>query len=121
MEKEGYIVNDGSIGGVEVVGKWEWNGNKWVDITPQPRQDFYTRDMGPVIEVGDGGNLAFVQQSDSVSGDNTPTTLIDNVPVFDLGPGVSVSVVGGIEFIPGEGVPQSRLQSIVRGCMDKSN
>ena len=109
MEKDkGYIVNDGSIGGVEVVGKWEWNGNKWIDITPQPRQDFYTRDMDLVIEVGDGVIWAFVQQSDSVSGGRitNPTTLIDNTPVFDLGPGVSVSVVGGIEFIPGEGVPQ---------------
>ena len=122
-KKRGQIVNDGSIvAGVEVVGKWEWNGKRWVDITPQPKQSLYTRDMGPAIEVGDGGNLAFVQQSDSVSGGRAtnPTTLIDNVPVFDLGPGVSVPAVGGIEFIPGEGVPQAPgLQSIVRGCMDK--
>ena len=40
-----------------------------------------------VIEVGDSN--CFVQQSNSVSGRATnPTTLIDNVPVFDLGPGV---------------------------------
>ena len=45
-KRRGQIVNDGSIVvGVEVVGKWEWNGKSWVDITPQPRQDFYTRDM----------------------------------------------------------------------------
>jgi len=122
-KRRGQIVNDGSIvAGVQVIGKWEWNGKNWVDITPQPKEDVYTRDMGPAINMGDGGNTAFVQQSDSATGGRAlnPTSIVDNVPVFDLGPGVSVPAVGGIGFIPGEGVPQAPgLERIVKGCMDK--
>jgi hypothetical protein len=32
-KRRGQIVNDGSIvAGVEVVGKWEWNGKRWVRL-----------------------------------------------------------------------------------------
>lgn len=103
----GQTIDDGSIvGGREVIGNWEWNGKKWIDITPKPRvDDYYQRDLGPVIPIGDGGNLSFVQKSDAAYGiPLNPVTVMDNTSVYDLGDGLQIQSQGGeVVFIPGEG------------------
>ena len=93
------FVSDGSIvSGVEVIGDWEWNGKKWIDVTPEPKLDFYQRDMGPAIQSGDGGNLAFIDNTARSS-----TTLADGRNLLDLGNGVVVDGYGGISLTPGKG------------------
>ena len=93
------FVSDGSIvSGVEVIGDWEWNGKKWIDVTPEPKLDFYQRDMGPAIQSGDGGNLAFIDNTVRSS-----TTLADGSNFLDLGNGIVSDAYGGISFTPGEG------------------
>ena len=117
---KGYIANDGAnIGGQQVVGDWRWDGNKWIDISPEPfsaDDASNVENRGTAIVSGGGdSDRALVLRGEALN----PVTFVDGEPIYDL-TGVGSTVLSQ-NLVP-EYFNLSREvgdPAIIKGCTDR--